>query len=226
MMNEVRNLPENKASFMEDVRRAFLSKYTGIGAAGHEAVHTIKHDLTLNIASTLDDLQDEIRYGFDKELGSCEDWTSFNVYSKVTRVVALLSGRVFVGRPLSREEEWIDASIMFTYHGMQARNALDRYPEWIRGMIAPFTAGNKKLHEIKQRGAELLKPMLDAQLAKSGDEKLRRHDTEDEQGTFISWLLKYTKEAEKRDPMVLANHQMVCKFPGKFEKRYVLTEFQ
>ncbi|KAE8454197.1 hypothetical protein EG329_005122 [Mollisiaceae sp. DMI_Dod_QoI] len=208
IINEVRNLPENKASFMKDVRRAFSSKYTGVGEEGSELVNVVKVDLTRHIASTLDDLQDEIRYGFDKEFGACEDWTPFSLYHKMTRIVALLSGRVFVGRPLSREEEWIQATIMYTLFCVKAKNAINNYPGYLRPIVAPFLSEVRKLHQFKKRGGELLKPILDAQMTKEGNEKLHRDDSIDEQGTMISWILKHTKENERSNPLVLGNNQM------------------
>jgi hypothetical protein len=211
VINEVRNLPENKASFSKDIRRDFSSKHTGIGTEGPEVVQSVKIDLTRHVASTLDDLQEEIRYGFDKELGPCENWTPIAVYSKMTRIVALLSGRVFVGRPLSREEEWIQATTMFTSYCFQARDAINAYPEWARDIAAYFLPEVKRLWEFKKRGAQLLQPIVDAQIAKEGNEKLHREDSKDEQGTFISWILKNTNESQRRDPLVLASNQMVCK---------------
>lgn len=203
------------------MRRAFSAKHTGIGTEGPELVQSIKNDLTRHIASTLDDLQDEVRYGFDKELGSCEDWTPIPVYAKMARIVALLSGRVFVERPLSREEEWIQASIMFTFSSMQARLAITAYHEWARGIVAYFLPEIKKVKEFKQRGAQLLQPIVDAHLSKEGNDKIRRNDSEDEQGTFISWLFKNTKETERSDPLVLANNQMACKCSAHILERTI-----
>jgi hypothetical protein len=211
VINEVRNLPESKASFMKDVRRNFSAKHTGIGTEGPEVVQSVKIDLTRHIASTLDDLQEEIRYGFDKEFGPCEDWTPIQLYGKLTRIVALLSGRVFVGRPLSREEEWIQATIMFTFYCVQAKEAINSYPEWARGIAAYFLPEVKRLWEFRKRGAQLLQPIVDAQMAKEGEEKLHRDDSKDEQGTFISWILKHTNENQRWDPLILANNQMGCK---------------
>lgn len=56
-----------------------------------------------------------------------------------------------------------------------------------------------------------MKPIVDAQMLKDGNEKLHRHDTNDEQGTFISWLMKHTNEHKRNDPLVFANNQMGCK---------------
>jgi hypothetical protein len=120
------------------------------------------------------DIQDEARYGFEKELGSCGDWTPVPVYQKMTRIVTLLSGRIFVGRPLSREEKWIDINISYTLFCVQARAATEAYPAWARDTIAPYLKEVKSLWQFKLRGAMLLKPMVDEMLAKEGSEKLFR----------------------------------------------------
>jgi len=138
LLNEVRNLPENQVSFMKEVQRMFHYKYTGIGDERPGLLSTIKIDLTRNIASTLDALQEEIRFAFTKELGSCEDWTAHKFYPKLTRIVALLSGRVFVGRPLSRDADWIDSSIQYTIDCDGARKAAEKYPSYLRPFIVPF----------------------------------------------------------------------------------------
>lgn len=213
VINEVRNLPENKVSFMKEVARMFVSKHTGIGDAGPEVANVVRFELTRHIASALEDLQDEIRYGFDKEFGECKDWTAVPLYSQMARIVALLSGRVFVGRPLSREEEWIHATINFTLLANETRVAVKTWPEWCRGIVAPFLPEVRKVKKFKKRGGELLKPILDAQMANEKHERIINDVTSDEQGTFISWLLAHTKEHERGDPIVLASNQMGCKLP-------------
>lgn len=210
-LDEFRNLPEDKVSFHKVVQDMFLVKHTGIGDFRPELLRTIQSDLPRHISSTTDGLQDEIRYAFDKEFGDCKEWTSFSAYSKMLRIVALLSGRVFVGRPLSREEEWIHSSINYTVDCVGARDAARRYPSLIRGLVAGYLPEIKRVHKYQTRGGELLKPILDAQLAKHGNEKIESDVTGDEQGTFISWLLKHTTEDKRRDPVTLANNQMACK---------------
>jgi len=137
-LEEVRNLPEKQASFDELIKRTFAGKHTGIGSGDPALIRTIKVDLTRNISSTLDDLQEEIRYAFDKQLGPCTEWESANLYATLTRVVALLSGRVFVGLPTSRDEEWLDATIKYTLDCDMLRRALEKWPDWVQGFVIPF----------------------------------------------------------------------------------------
>ncbi|KAH9219807.1 cytochrome P450 [Leptodontidium sp. 2 PMI_412] len=208
VIDEVRNLPENKVSFMQDVRISMAYKQTDIGGEGPEVHQAVKIDLTRHIASTLNDLQEEIQYGFDKEFGPCEDWTPISLYGKMTRIVALLSGRVFVGRPLSREEEWIQATVMFTFYSIQAKNAINAYPPYLRSIVAPFVLELRNLKKFRKRGAEMLMPILEQQLGKERNEKIHRDDNDDEQGTMISWILKHTPENKRSDALVLGNNQM------------------
>lgn len=170
---------------MKYIRRIFSPRHTGIGTQGPEVFQAVKVDLTRHIASTLDDLQGEVRYGMDREFGPCLDWTRFTVYFKLTRIVDLLSGRVFVGRPLSREEEWIDATIMYTFYIQKVRAIINAYPEWARRIVAPFLQELKHLQRFRKRGGELLQPILDEQIKKEGNEKVLLEGETDEQGSMV-----------------------------------------
>ncbi|KAL6852475.1 hypothetical protein ACO1O0_007020 [Amphichorda felina] len=213
IQDEVRNQPESKVSFTKEHRRNFFAQYTGIGDHRPEMIQAVRVDLTRHIASTLPDLQDEVRYGFDKEFGPCKDWTPFPLYFKVLRIVALMSGRVFVGRPLSRQEEWIQSTISYTIDCVKARNAIRDYPVWKRRWVTSSLPEIHKLTSHRTRGGEMLSPILKAQISKeSSKQKLHNAETGDEEGNFIEWLLKYTPEHLRNDPENLALNQMVLSF--------------
>jgi len=196
---------------MGEVRRAFAGRHTGVGQDTPEVTAAVKVDLTRHIASTLDGLQDEIKYALNQEFGPCEDWTSIKLYGQLARIVALLSGRVFVGRPLSREEEWIDSTTKFTADCSASRLAVLRWKNWLRPVVAPFLPEIRAVNRHKSRGAQLLAPVLKKCLAEARDEKRQKlDDPEDEQGTAINWILNHTSSKERADPLVLASNQMMC----------------
>ncbi|KAK5991519.1 Cytochrome P450 monooxygenase ascG [Cladobotryum mycophilum] len=211
--DEVRNLPESVVSFTKEHQRNFFAQYTGIGDHRPEMIQAIRIDLTRHIASTIPDLQDEVRFGFDKEFGDCKEWTPFPLYGKVLRLIALLNGRIFVGRPLSREEEWIQSTISYTIDCVKARNAIRDYPAWKRPWVTNSLPEIKKLTSHRTRGAEMLTPIMNAQLTKdSVKRKLHNEESGDQEGNFIEWLLKYTPENLRNDPENLALNQMVLSF--------------
>ncbi len=73
VLDEVRNLPEHQASFRKHIAQMFVADHTSIGTDKPEVTKVVKIDLTQHIANPLDDLQAEIRYSLDKELGPCDD---------------------------------------------------------------------------------------------------------------------------------------------------------
>jgi hypothetical protein len=204
---------------MQEVWRKFSANVTNIGHEAHDIIPAIKNDLTRHITSVLDGLQDETRYSLATEFGPCEDWTSHNVYHKLTRIVALLSGRVFVGRPLSRDEEWINATTSYSMACVKAGDACAKYHPILRPIVGPFLPEVIDLKKHRQRGADMLKPLLDDILKREqmGLAKPNFEEYEDEQGIFCSWMLKYADDRERRDPLRLANNQMGCEFlPERF----------
>ncbi|CZS93324.1 related to cytochrome P450 monooxygenase (lovA) [Rhynchosporium agropyri] len=124
VINEVKSLPESKVSFTLETKQLLAYEHTGVGDDAHEVLQAIKIDLTRNLASTLDDMQEE----------------------------------------------------------------------------------------IKARAAELLRPILEQQLAKEKNEKIRRDDVAGGQGIMISWMLKHTPEHQRASALVLVKNQMSLSF--------------
>jgi hypothetical protein len=209
VLDEVRNLPETQVSFIKDVQKMLLYKHTGLGEDRPEVINAVKSDLTRHISSTLDGLQEEIRYAFNRELGACEEWTSFVLYEKLVRTIAFLSGRVFVGRPLSRDEDWIDSSVNYTRDCMLAREAVFKKPAFLQPFVAPFLPEIRNVKHHKARATKLLRPMVDAVLKRSRNEKSGLNDFEDEQGTMITWMMRYTDD---HSPELMGNLQMGLSF--------------
>lgn len=213
-MDEVRNLPENRVSFTKIVAKTLHAKHTGLSVDNVEIIKAVKVDLTRHINSNLDGLQDEIQYGLDKELGPCEEWTPVYLYYKLARVVALMSGRVFVGLPLSREEEWIDATVNYTRDVMLAREAIIKQPAIIRHFVARFLPEVKSVRRYGKRGAVLLAPLIEEVLAREAIGKSYGDDLEENRrGTMVSWMFKYANDKSVR---AMADNQMSLSFAAIF----------
>ena len=149
----------------------FASKHTGIGDERPEFHLAIKIDLMRNISSAVDNLQDEIRYSLNKKLAACETWTPILLHKTMAHVVALLSGRVFVGLPLSRNEEWVESTVRFTVECLNSAEAMMKYPSWLLPIVTPFLPEIKRVKQHSVRGRRLLGPILKATLARSRNEK-------------------------------------------------------
>ena len=186
------------------------AKYTGFNVDHSEVIKAIKIDLTRHLNSYLNDFQDEFRYGIDKELGPCEYWTSVTLYDKLARIVSLMSSRVFVGLPLSREQEWMDASVNYTRDLVMAREAVENQPAILRPFLARFLPEVKSIKRYAKRGAVLLAPLIQEVLAREASGKsYQQNREENSRGTMISWILKYTTD---RSVQSVTDDQMILTF--------------
>ncbi|POS84715.1 hypothetical protein EPUL_005297, partial [Erysiphe pulchra] len=210
-IQDLKSYSDEEASFDAFLKDQFHPKVTGVGSLDPLLISVVKNDISRQVASSLPYLQDEAAYSFKEQLGPCEDWSSFLIYPKVAEIVALVSGRVFVGRPLSRNKDWVATTINYTFEVMRAKNALPKWPAWIVSIIGPHLKEVKSLHSFRDHAADLMKPILDAQLAKEGNEKLYS-DEGDEAGNGIAWILARMRTDERKDPKKLANQLLSLSF--------------
>ncbi|THV55131.1 hypothetical protein BGAL_0013g00160 [Botrytis galanthina] len=225
MHEELRNLPENKASFQKEIYRLFLGRYSSIGKENEPTIKAVKIDLKRHVASTLGSLHEESRFALDQELGTCENWTQVTLYGKIAKTVALLSGRVFVGIPLSRTKEWTNISTQFTEDVVVARQSVEKYPAWLRPFVTPFLPEIQKVKQHKVVGAELLRPMIEERIQKSreGEGGDKDDKSNDNQGTAVSWIMKWSNEKKREDPFALAEYQLGLSFAAIHTTSNALT---
>ncbi|KAJ6195890.1 cytochrome P450 [Bipolaris maydis] len=66
------------------------------------------------------------------------DWTEVDVVDRITQIVARVSSRMFGGTTLSRNKQWIQSSIDFATDGFIGAQALKKYPEFLKPLVAHF----------------------------------------------------------------------------------------
>lgn len=194
LFEELKDLPDNELSFRQHVYRILNGKYTGLGSVVEPFVGSVKHDLTMNINATLAILQDEIQYAIEEGIGDCTDWTAVNPHAKLLRIVALASGRIFVGRPLSRDEEWIKLTVNYTIDSANAVKDVFRVPWWLRPFVVRYLPSIRKAIGYRHRVAEKLKPQLSAmieasKLAQDLDDDAFFDVTPSDQHCMATWSL-------------------------------------
>ena len=196
--------------FNSESYERFMGRWTGVGTSQPEVVPTIRQDLTKSIASILPLIQNETHHAFDKELGRPDDWTPIRLHATMLRMVALLSGRVFVGHPLNRSEEWLDASINYTTALAAVLRDSTMWNPLLIPFVGRFLPSVRRSREYLRKAQKWMKPLLAEVLSKekekSGPVKVGT------QGTFIAWLLNYLPE-HQRTAERIGMDQMIVGIP-------------
>jgi cytochrome P450 len=193
-INEIKSLPEHKASLNKELYIRFLGKYTLLGQEDEEMVSVIKHDLVRGLPEIFNDvLTDETMFGLRSTFGTSSEWTSFPVFEKVARVITMINGRTFVGLPLSREEEWINSTISFTTEGDIVAQSLRPYPALIRPFVAPFLSTVRSLLKHQALVSKKTQPYIDdylKTLSHNTNGKSKNTGEKATKGRLMDWLLK------------------------------------
>lgn len=117
----------------------------------------------------------------NQELGEPEDWKEVNVIAFLQRVVAIVSGFVFMGDPLCLDEGYIHSAIRFTMDVDRASLALKKWPAVLRPFMQYRIPELRTLQEHKRRAYAFLKPVIRErkrllQLKREGDETIQLPD--------------------------------------------------
>lgn len=194
VLDEYKDLPENKASLRRVLYDSFGGDYTSLGQYSHAMLSAVQIDLTRNIAKTLNTLNDEVKFAFDQNIGTMKDWQAVVLEPKILRIIALLNGRVLVGLPLSRDEKWIEATTQYTATSYKFGNKLKGYPWGTRWAVGPFIyRTDVKPHQDAVAG--MLKPLIEQQMARHA-KSVDDDDAEVEAGEMIGWTMSYYKPGE------------------------------
>lgn len=163
-LDEIKSLPEDQLSFKKEMYMRVAGKYSSLGLGSPAFYESIRKDLTRNTGSVLEELQKEAEFAIPYKLGPCNEWTELPMYATAVRIIAALSGRVFVGYPLCRNEEWIEAIMNFTIASFAASVPILKYPAWFRPFVAPFIPQVKTTKKYRRTAYRLLKPLINERL--------------------------------------------------------------
>lgn len=194
LYKEAMNMPS--LSFNAEVYNMSQGQYTHLGEDRRDLIPLIRHDLTKSMnQGSLSLLTDESHHAFDKELGNPEDWATVPIYFKLLRIIARVTGRIFVGSPLNRDEKWLNASINFTTDVIAVIRENGAWSPYLRPFVGRFLPSVRKVRRDMEEAAEWLAPLVDDVL--SGDKEKLKDVEVGSRGTFMSWALKYLPDSKK-----------------------------
>lgn len=200
-------------------------KYTGIHIEANlpQIAHTVKTSLTPalgknlfpKVGRTLTDSQlarlnpivsEEVEESMRLELPQSASWTEVCINAKLLRIVAMVSGRIFVGPELCRTEAYLDAAINYTVDLMTAVHRVAPIPTWLRPIMSPFLPQVKKLQERVKVADQFLRPIV--------EERRKGAENEDWQkpNDMLQWIIDSQHKFGKADAQHLARVQLEVSF--------------
>ncbi|KFY28498.1 hypothetical protein V491_00434, partial [Pseudogymnoascus sp. VKM F-3775] len=164
-INDLRNQPDEVVSFNARAEERMLPQYSLISQKNLLGVHSVKGDLTPNLARLLPHVVDEIETAVAEDIGDCKEWTPLEIYSRVARMVSKAGFRMFVGPDLCRNETWIKLSIGYTATTFAGAEAIRKWHPWLRPLVYRWVPQLQAVRKMKADALALLTPVINARKA-------------------------------------------------------------
>lgn len=148
----------------------------------------------------------EVDEAMREEMSPCEDWTGEYIYMKLVNVVAKVSGRVFVGPELCRDQGYLDAGINYTMELMNAQCAVKNMRPWIRPFLAPRLPEVLLLRKREKQATEFLRPVVQARRDAEKNPDYQKPDD------MLQWLLNRSVDYKIDSTAHLAKLQLGITF--------------
>ncbi|KAK5996286.1 Cytochrome P450 monooxygenase CYP1 [Cladobotryum mycophilum] len=105
--DEIKRLPESRASSLEYLREAFHATWSGIPRHSDEMMKAVSVDLARAIPSLVHQRQQDCATSCDAAIGPSADWKEVTLYSASQSIVVSTNSSAFVGRDLGTSKKWI-----------------------------------------------------------------------------------------------------------------------
>lgn len=115
------------------------------------------------------------------------------MYSKIARIVAIASTRIFMGEEMAHNKEWIQTSIDYTMHIVNGSHAIKRWRPWLRPFVYRFVPELQQIQKDIATGRRLLKPIIQAR--REGSEKEGYEKPDD----MLQWMMDARIKKGDRD---------------------------
>lgn len=206
---ELQKLPDDHLSFIKSVEETLEMKYTKFTNEDHLVVGVVRGDLTPSLVRLNPVISQEVAETIAVELPDCADWTPINLNKMLLRVVAQVSGRVFIGPELCRQEKYIQAAINYTVDVMGAVRAVQGIPRWQRRFRAGWLPEIRSVLKWQDEAIEFLGPVI----AKRLEDARRLGDKYEKPDDALQWLMDKSMDMGKGcDVKVIAKAQLGLSF--------------
>lgn len=142
----------------------------------------------------------------DLEMPSGSNWTEVDIHHILTRVVAMASGRVFIGPELCRTEQYLDAAINYTMEVMGAQRAVQSLRPWQRPFLASRLPPVKKLQQRIKEAHEFMQPVVDSRREAARDAFYEKPND------MLQWLIDSQEQFPDKNSRNLAKVQLGLSF--------------
>lgn len=137
-------------------------------------------------------LSEEVDRSVKADMPSCEDWTEVKIFMTLSRIVARVSGYIFVGPELYENEEYLDLALSYTMDALGAVRAIKEWHPFLRPFVSRFLPEVRRSNQQVARMQRWLTPVMNARRKAASKPGYQKPDD------MLQWMLD--KQAKLGNP--------------------------
>lgn len=196
---ELRNHPD--LNFNEAFARDFFVDYPGFD--GHRQglkdetflQEVVRVKLTQSLGLITDDLVEETTDSLNVTFGKNPEWNRRFLRKDLLDVVARLSSRVFLGKELCRNKEWLEITKDYTVDSFMAANLLKLCPNIIRPVVYWFIPTCARLRKEVRDARKLIMPEVERR-RKRAEALMAAGEKPPKAADAIGWMVEVSRGRE------------------------------
>ncbi|KAG8162698.1 hypothetical protein KVR01_007176 [Diaporthe batatas] len=164
----------------------------------------VKVELTRSLTRLNPRLSAQVENTINSEIPPCKEWTPLTIFPILLRVVAIVSGDIFVGPDYCRHEVYLASAIDFTNDITAGAAQIKRWPKFMRGLVVKLKLAPavNRGQGHRRRMREFLEPMV----AKRRQLMREGHPVPDD---LLQWMVEKTGEHGITDVGHLTDMQLL-----------------
>ncbi|KZT39039.1 cytochrome P450 [Sistotremastrum suecicum HHB10207 ss-3] len=169
----------------------------------------IRGQLTRKLEDLMPRVIDEIQHSLEHlvpDTGNDEDrWVAVPGFKTVMQIVARISNRIFVGKPLCRNQEYLDLNIKFARGVMLSASLIGLFPEFLKPHVAQLFG------QLDKQTAAALKhtrPLIEERLQMMSEKGV---DSEEMPDDLLSWCMD-AADGDDLTPEMLTRRLLTINF--------------
>lgn len=136
--DEIRKLPEGKASSLLFARDSFYVPWSGIPRQTAELLKTISIDLARAIPAFVRERQKDCAAACENVIGDATEWKEIALFAGLQEVVASTNASTFVGHELGTSKKWTRSVERLPMAALIATLLLGYLPNVLRPLLRPL----------------------------------------------------------------------------------------
>ncbi|KAL9576510.1 MAG: hypothetical protein Q9212_007036, partial [Teloschistes hypoglaucus] len=196
-VEELKSAPVDKVDFVATFQEMFEGKYTTMGSRSTLHPRVVKaqpYGPSVTVRQGKKESENALTLTY-------VEWTEVAVAEKFTQLVGRVSSRMFGGKQLSQNAEWVNTTITFAVDGFTAAQKLKNYPRILRPIAARFIPEIAKIKNHYKFARNLLIPIMQER-KRTGEKPL----------DLLQWMMDNAKGPEETDEAFIADIMLKVSF--------------